>query len=58
MDIQMKAKKDEMKMDQQQEQFEDKMDLDSEKLQQDKQLAEARLKAQLLRDQSKKQNVR
>jgi hypothetical protein len=58
MDIQMKAKKDEMKMEQQQEQFEDKMDLDSEKLQQDKQLAEARLKAQLLRDQSKKQNVR
>ena len=32
--------------------------LASEKLQQDKQLAEARLKAQLLRDQSKKQNVR
>jgi hypothetical protein len=58
MDIQMKAKKDEMKMEQQQEQFEDKMDLDSEKLQQDKQLAEARLSAQLLRDQSKKQNVR
>jgi hypothetical protein len=58
MDIQIKAKKDEMKMEQQQEQFEDKMDLDSEKLQQDKQLAEARLKAQLLRDQSKKQNVR
>ena len=58
MDIQMRAKKDEMKMDQQQDQFEDKLDLDTEKLQQDRQLAEARLGAQLMRDQSKKQDGR
>jgi hypothetical protein len=58
MDIQMRAKKDEMKMDQQQDQFEDKLDLDTEKLQQDRQLAEARLGAQLMRDQSKRQDGR
>ena len=58
MDIQMRAKKDEMKMDQQQDQFEDKLDLDTEKLQQDRELAEARLGAQLMRDQSKRQNER
>jgi len=58
MDIQMRAKKDEMKMDQQQDQFEDKLDLDTEKLQQDRELAEARLGAQLMRDQSKKQDGR
>ena len=58
MDIQMRAKKDEMKMDQQQDQFEDKLDLDTEKLQQDRELAEARLGAQLMRDQSKRQDGR